>query len=821
MKLMDNVQGTKGITLNLQLVELLSILDEPGSPEEKDAKIQSYIDNLREIDRKYTEATERGSASRYEFAIDEAILSIEGISDEQRVLLKNTLLQSLPDLSICDKELMEQRLSGIGFNPDIYSNLIRILGEKQFSAKEGILTLTPDKVRKLYSHMFGDGNRYDRITFDNVGKYSGYVGADGKTYTQYGMDKMIDFCRVHGMKAKINAITFYADFPELLEASLDEKVKKGLMTEEQKREQIKESFVKYATNIAERYAGQVHAVDIFNELIYDPIMLEKRESFEEEPSYHYRTKGWQKYLSLEDLCEVALKLRTIMPDVDFTYNEMHWVEPQKRKVMIATIKKIKDIEKQYRQQGLLLPGDRGLIDTIGIEAHLFTTDKLEEIEKAFDEIASETGIPMEITELDIARIGQNPESLGEVKKQKLILQKIHEMAGRPDVKGVTIWSQSDDLSFLNKKCGKKVYASVLDSDFNEKEFEKEEPIIPQDYNYHTHTSLCGHADGKVEEYIERAIESGFKVLGFSDHSPSPLGEDDPHSRMNMEQFLGEYIPKLRELREKYKDQIDIKIGLEEEYYGDEGETQPAIVHYREKTASEIDYLVLGKHFAFARDENGKFQRPFHKSNPSSGQYPLDYAMTIVEAIKSGKYALVAHPDIFLSRRTSILPEEREEYKKNVAIATRMICEAAKDCGIPLEVNLGAMAAVKAGRKQLLGDGSYPYPVPEFWKVAQEVGCDVIVGFDAHSPNQLKDRELEEEAKQLLKNNGIDFEYLEDFKPKGYGKEGKRKISLEEFRAGIEDELHDSEEFDSTLYDLNAQMKAQEQTKEEQGVTHNG
>ena len=72
----------------------------------------------------------------------------------------------------------------------------------------------------------------------------------------------------------------------------------------------------------------------------------------------------------------------------------------------------------------------------------------------------------------------------------------------------------------------------------------------------------------------------------------------------------------------------------------------------------------------------------------------------------------------------------------------------------------------------------------------------------------------------MKNHGIDFDFLESFTPKGIGKEGTRKIPLEELRAGLEPQLKDSEEFDRTLYDMTVQMKGQEQTKEEkQGETH--
>ena len=41
-------------------------------------------------------------------------------------------------------------------------------------------------------------------------------------------------------------------------------------------------------------------------------------------------------------------------------------------------------------------------------------------------------------------------------------------------------------------------------------------------NYHTHTTRCGHAEGTEEEYILTALRCGFKVLGFSDHTPWAL-----------------------------------------------------------------------------------------------------------------------------------------------------------------------------------------------------------------------------------------------------------------------------------------------------------
>ena len=67
----------------------------------------------------------------------------------------------------------------------------------------------------------------------------------------------------------------------------------------------------------------------------------------------------------------------------------------------------------------------------------------------------------------------------------------------------------------------------------------------QDFNYHTHTKLCKHAIGEMEEYVVKAIENGFKTLGFSDHIPYP---DNPFDdRMDMEE-LDYYLNEFKRLK---------------------------------------------------------------------------------------------------------------------------------------------------------------------------------------------------------------------------------------------------------------------------------
>ena len=87
-----------------------------------------------------------------------------------------------------------------------------------------------------------------------------------------------------------------------------------------------------------------------------------------------------------------------------------------------------------------------------------------------------------------------------------------------------------------------------------------------DCNYHTHTFRCMHAVGEDEEYVLRAIEAGYKEIGFSDHSPWPYKSDFVSGMRMPVDEMEDYICSIRRLREKYADKISVKIGFECEFF---------------------------------------------------------------------------------------------------------------------------------------------------------------------------------------------------------------------------------------------------------------
>lgn len=232
-------------------------------------------------------------------------------------------------------------------------------------------------------------------------------------------------------------------------------------------------------------------------------------------------------------------------------------------------------------------------------------------------------------------------------------------------------------------------------------------------NFHTHTYRCGHAVGEDEEYVINAIKSGIKVLGFSDHTPFP-DFSQPGIRMNVD-LLENYIKSITFLKEKYKDQIEIHIGLEAEYID---KYEP---FYRDLLESgKIEYLILGQHGDF--DENGNSY--FYNAYKNNKETASRYVSQVIKGMESGLFKYVAHPDHFLNG-----------YHLNDFFAEsqiRQICQKSVELNIPLEVNLTypRFAIIKGG----IHSGLDSYPYDKFWKIASEYNCPVVFGIDAHDPN---------------------------------------------------------------------------------------
>lgn len=226
--------------------------------------------------------------------------------------------------------------------------------------------------------------------------------------------------------------------------------------------------------------------------------------------------------------------------------------------------------------------------------------------------------------------------------------------------------------------------------------------------FHIHTYRCKHAGIEKEKaYIEKAMELGIEEIVFTDHCPFP---GNPFRyRMNLSE-LQDYASTLQELKQKYVDQIDIRIGLETEYI-------PTYQEYYEelKDSGNYDLLLLGQHFVllpegiYNFESKDKFYEPEH------------LAEGMIQGMESGLFSVVAHPDLIFRRR-KVWDAETEQ------IANRIKASVART-GVVLEKNIDSMVTTWNNKKKR----EY---WPEFWAELPD-GVRNIYGLDAHSTADLE------------------------------------------------------------------------------------
>lgn len=231
-------------------------------------------------------------------------------------------------------------------------------------------------------------------------------------------------------------------------------------------------------------------------------------------------------------------------------------------------------------------------------------------------------------------------------------------------------------------------------------------------NYHTHTCRCGHAIGSDEEYIIKAIEAGYQTIGISDHIMIPdLNRNE------------EYFDSISLLKEKYKDQIEVKIALEVEWY--EG-----YINYYKKLLKEkkVDYLIFGNHGYLNQNQKSRSEEISFIND--FDEYPEDYYLStyykcLEKAVKSGLFKYICHPDCFL-----------KGYKKWDDKAIELTHKIAK---LLSEYDVYAELSGSGVRSKKTDDEGNPwYPYEKFFEILKQYDIKFVIGCDAHSPSQIDD-----------------------------------------------------------------------------------
>lgn len=243
-------------------------------------------------------------------------------------------------------------------------------------------------------------------------------------------------------------------------------------------------------------------------------------------------------------------------------------------------------------------------------------------------------------------------------------------------------------------------------------------------NYHTHHHFCRHACGNVEDYVTKAITEQYDIIGISDHAPMPKYYND---RMLKNEF-SIYLEEIKQCKIKYHDKIQIKAGLEIEYFDE-------FLDYYNQLKSKLDYMILATHdYLYKRKKYcGFFIR--------NDEMLTGYFETLIKGIKSQLFAFAAHPDLFaFSYQFNDLAKDY----------TRKLAEVCLEEDFILEFNANGF---RRGKSNIAGKYRYPYPYKPFWDIIKEYQVKVIVNSDCHDPKLLNDK-FEKYAKEVALSSGL-------------------------------------------------------------------
>jgi len=267
-------------------------------------------------------------------------------------------------------------------------------------------------------------------------------------------------------------------------------------------------------------------------------------------------------------------------------------------------------------------------------------------------------------------------------------------------------------------------------------------------NLHTHSTYCDGTN-TLEENVISAIEKGFDSIGFSGHSTMidyPIHgiiPNYPKYWMTKEETVL-YKKEIKELKEKYKDQIDILCGIEYELFSTADlEGYDYIIGAVHRVPMLEDFIDVDlspeftKHIVdcYYNGDGMKYVKTYYEQMLKLAEYP--------------EIDIIAHFDLLTKfcEKIDLFDMESKEYK-NIAFET---LEVLAKTGKFFEINSGAISR---------GYRTTPYPAPFILKEMSKLGCKIVITTDCHNKEFL-DCNIKE-SKLLAKECGFkEFYVLKD------------------------------------------------------------
>ncbi|MGM9925702.1 MAG: histidinol-phosphatase [Bacillus sp. (in: firmicutes)] len=260
------------------------------------------------------------------------------------------------------------------------------------------------------------------------------------------------------------------------------------------------------------------------------------------------------------------------------------------------------------------------------------------------------------------------------------------------------------------------------------------------FDLHTHHDRCGHADGKIRDYIEAAIERGLDVIGIADHSPYFSSADDqpyPHIAMAKSQFP-EYVDEVLRLKRVYSGRIDVLLGIESDFFPEHaGKYRSYFERY------PFDYIIGSVHQVdgISIFKKGRFEGLSEQEKIKTKE---TYYSLIEQSARSGMFQILGHIDAMKGFYPS--------FSSIQTAAVEYTMKVIGECDIAIEINT-------SGKTKDVGGW---YPSDDILELAKYYGVKVTLGSDAHTPDRVGD-ECEAVRRHLSDMGFKEWVYFKDKK----------------------------------------------------------
>ena len=260
-------------------------------------------------------------------------------------------------------------------------------------------------------------------------------------------------------------------------------------------------------------------------------------------------------------------------------------------------------------------------------------------------------------------------------------------------------------------------------------------------DYHVHTIYSDDSVYKMEDVIKNGIKKGINELCFTDHIDygikrdvdDPLGpvylNGQPISNVDYPEYYKEYLY----LKEKYKDQMTLKFGLE---FGIQVHTIPKYEALFKQYP--FDFIILSIH----QVDDLEFWTGDYQKGRTEKEYYERYYQELYDVVNLyHDYSVLGHMDLIKRYDDH---DGYDSFNNHKEMITQILETVIKD-GKGIEINT---AGLKYGMPE-------PIPCLDIVKIYHDLGGEIItVGSDAHEVKFFAYRF--DVVADMLKNAGFNY-----------------------------------------------------------------